>query len=154
MASNKTVSVLNDLIEVSKDGEQGFRKAAEDAKTAQLKSMFLECADDISRGINELQSEVSTMGGRPETSGSMTGALHRGWIDVKSAVVDRTDLAILEECERGEDVAKQRYSEALNEDEIDMRARALIERQYQGVLRNHERVRDLRNRYRTMSGAR
>jgi uncharacterized protein (TIGR02284 family) len=148
MANSKTVSVLNDLIEVSKDGEQGFRKAAEDTKTFQLKSTFQECADDISRGINELQSAVTTMGGQPETSGSMTGALHRGWIDLKSAVVDRTDLAILEECERGEDVAKQRFTDALNEDDLDLQARSLIERQYQGVLRNHERVRDLRNRYR------
>lgn len=31
MADNN-VSVLNDLIEVSRDGEEGFRKAAEDAK--------------------------------------------------------------------------------------------------------------------------
>lgn len=150
MASSKTVSVLNDLIEVSKDGEQGFRKAAEDAKTTQLKSTFLECADDISRGIAELQSAVTTFGGRPETGGSVAGALHRGWIDVKSAVVDRTDLAILEEAERGEDVAKRRYTDALNEDDIDLSARSLIERQYQGVLRNHERVRELRNRYRTL----
>ena len=35
-----TVSVLNGLIETSKDGERGFDKAAEDAHNAELKSLF------------------------------------------------------------------------------------------------------------------
>ena len=41
----------------------------------------------------------------------MAGALHRGWVDVKSAVTDHSDHAILAECERGEDAAKKNYRE-------------------------------------------
>jgi uncharacterized protein (TIGR02284 family) len=145
MATN-VVSVLNDLVETSKDGEKGFRKAAEDAHDSQLKTMFLTRAEDCARGARELQDAVQTLGGKPESGGSMSGALHRGWVDVKSAVTDRSDYAILVECEKGEDVAKKRYHDALEKD-LPADVHAIVERQYQGVLQNHDRVRELRDQH-------
>lgn len=147
MADNN-VSVLNDLIEVSCDGEQGFRKAAEDARNPELKTLFSSRATEIGASVRELQSQVTALGGKPEDHGSVAGALHRGWVSLRSAVTDRTDLAILEETEKGEDVAKKKYADALQETDLSFDIRALIERQYQGVLRNHDLIRDLRNRYR------
>ncbi|MCC8395300.1 PA2169 family four-helix-bundle protein [Paraburkholderia sp. MMS20-SJTR3] len=148
MATN-VVSVLNDLVETSKDGEKGFLKAAEDAHDEQLKQMFRINAEDCSRGARELQDAVQALGGKPETGGSMSGALHRGWVDVKSAVTDRSDHEILAECEKGEDVAKKRYHDALEKD-LPADVRAIVERQYQGVLQTHDRVRDLRDQYAAM----
>ncbi len=147
MADNN-VSVLNDLIEVSRDGEEGFRKAAEDAKNPELKTLFSSRATEIGAAVRELQGQVTALGGKPEDHGSVSGALHRGWISLRTAVTDRTDLAILEETEKGEDVAKKKYADALQETDLSFDIRALIERQYQGVLRNHDLIRDLRNRYR------
>jgi uncharacterized protein (TIGR02284 family) len=148
MATN-VVSVLNDLVETSKDGEKGFLKAAEDAHDEQLKAVFRSSAEDCARGARELQDAVQAMGGKPETGGSVSGALHRGWVDVKSAVTDRSDHAILVECEKGEDVAKKRYHDAL-EKELPADVRVIVERQYQGVLKTHDRVRDLRDQYAAM----
>jgi uncharacterized protein (TIGR02284 family) len=144
--STNIVSVLNDLIETSKDGEKGFRKAAEDTKTASLKQLFADRAEDCARGATELQGIVQRLGGKPETGGTVGGALHRGWVDVKAAVSHRTDHAILAECERGEDVAKKNYREALDK-ELPADVRAAVERQYQGVIQNHDRIRDLRDQY-------
>lgn len=140
-------SVLNDLIETSIDGEKGFLKAAEDAQDAELKSLFKECAQRCRLGAAELQSQVRAQGSRPETSGSTAGALHRGWISVREALSSRDDKAILEECERGEDYAKAAYKKALGK-ELPGDIRAIVERQYQGVIANHDRVRNLRDRYR------
>ena len=142
-----TVSVLNDLIETSKDGEKGFQKAAEDAHDAELKAVFSEGARRCREGIAELQSRVLAAGGDPEDKGSAAAALHRGWMSVKEAVSSRDDKAILEECERGEDYAKKQYAKAL-EQNLPGDVRAIVERQYQGVLANHDRVRALRDRYR------
>ena len=38
--SDNIASILNDLIDTSKDGEKGFRAAAEDTKNAELKPYF------------------------------------------------------------------------------------------------------------------
>ena len=105
MADN--TSMLNDLIETSKDGENGFRSAAEDAKSAELKATFLRRAEDCAKGASELQQLVSRMGGKPEQGGSVAGAMHRGWMDLKAKVAHRDDLAILEECERGEEMSQR-----------------------------------------------
>ena len=149
MADN--TSMLNDLIETSKDGENGFRSAAEDAKSAELKATFLRRAEDCAKGASELQQLVSRIGGNPEQGGSVAGAMHRGWMDLKAKVAHRDDLAILEECERGEDVAKAKYRKALDASLPDD-VRAVVQRQYDGVVSNHDAVRDLRDRYRLKKG--
>jgi len=142
-----TVSVLNELIETSKDGERGFEKSAEDAHDAELKSLFGECARRCREGAAELQALVRAEGGSPENTGSAAAAVHRGWMSLKEAVSSRDDKAILEECERGEDHAKAKYRKAL-EQNLPPDIRATVDRQYQGVLANHDRVRMLRDRYR------
>ncbi len=140
-------SALNELIETSIDGEKGFAKAAEDAHDAQLKTFFTRCAQRCRQGASELQSVVRAHGERPETSGSAAGALHRGWISVREALSSRDDKAILEECERGEDYAKAAYRKCLAK-EMPSEIRSIVERQYQGVIANHDEVRALRDRYR------
>jgi len=77
--------------------------------------------------------------------------MHRGWMDLKAKVAHRDDLAILEECERGEDVAKAKYRKALDASLPDD-VRAVVQRQYDGVVSNHDAVRDLRDRYRLTKG--
>jgi uncharacterized protein (TIGR02284 family) len=70
--------------------------------------------------------------------------LHRAWVDLKTAITDRDNLAVLEECERGEAAAVAAYENALRE-EMPGDLRALLDLQYEGVKRNHDRVRQLRD---------
>ncbi|MEP7207275.1 MAG: PA2169 family four-helix-bundle protein [Casimicrobiaceae bacterium] len=141
-------STLNELIETSKDGEQGFQKAAREAKAAELTTLFTQCAARCAEGARELQGLVGELGGDPEKSGSIKAALHRGWISVKDAVTHRDDHAVLEEVERGEDYAKAQYKKALEHD-LTPKARTVVERQYQGVIANHDKVKALRDKYRS-----
>jgi len=143
-----TIDILNDLIETSKDGEQGYRTCAEDARDPQLKQVFEEGASSCARGASELQALVRRLGGDPDKRGSVSGAVHRGWVNIKSVVSARDDHAILSECERGEDIAKAKYRKALERD-LPPEIRQVVESQYQGVLRNHDRARSLRDRYAT-----
>ena len=145
--TDKITSVLNDLVETSKDGEQGFRTAAEDTRNPELRNVFLARAQDCARAVADLQQVISRLGGEPQERGSIAGAVHRGWVNLKAAAGGRTDLAILEECERGEDVAKARYRKAL-ESNLPEDIRTIVQKQYDGVQRIHDQVRDLRDRYR------
>lgn len=145
-------SVLNDLVETSKDGEQGFRTAAEDTHDPQLRELFLNRARDCAKGAQQLQEIVVRMGGTAEENGSIAGAMHRGWVKVRSAVAARDEVAILEECERGEDVAKARYRGALEDETLPADIRGVVQRQYDGVLRNHDQIRALRDQYRSSRG--
>ena len=146
--NDDVIDQLNELIETSRDGENGFRKAAQDTKDAQLAAIFDEGARRCAEGARELQDLVRQLGGEPEESGSVEAAVHRGWINIKEAVTARDDKAILEEVERGEDFAKTQYRDALQTD-LPENVKQVVERQYRGVIANHDRVRNLRDRYRT-----
>lgn len=146
MQNDDVIDVLNDLIENCRDGEYGFRACAEQTQSSELRDLFQVRARECDSAALELQSLVSQLGGKPETGGTVSGAVHRGWVAVKGTLAGYTDLAVLEECERGEDVAKARYQKALNED-LPAAVRMVVERQYQGVLRNHDQVRALRDRF-------
>ena len=142
---NKAISVLNNLIETCRDGEKGFQTAAEGLKSTEIKTVFLDYSRQRAQMVRELQDEVRRLGGDPEKSGSVAGSLHRGWMDIKSAVTGRDEGSILAEAERGEDVAKGVYEDALQE-ALPSTTLALIQQQANKVRQAHDRVRDLRDR--------
>jgi uncharacterized protein (TIGR02284 family) len=147
MDTQETIDILNDLIETSKDGEYGFRTSAEQVKTPSLRSLLARRADECAEAARELQQFVLRLGGTAEESGSAAGAMHRGWVAVKSTLSTYDDHAVLEEVERGEDVALESYRDALQED-LSPEARSLVERQFEGVKRNHAQMRALRDQLR------
>jgi uncharacterized protein (TIGR02284 family) len=145
MTNDKAISVLNSLIETCKDGEKGFREAAEGVKSTDIKAKFLEYSRQRAQMSAELQAEVRRLGGDPEKSGSMSGSLHRGWLDLKAALTGHDDHAIVSEAERGEDVAKGHYETALKA-ELPVTTINLVQAQAAKVRRVHDEVRDLRDR--------
>jgi uncharacterized protein (TIGR02284 family) len=144
------VDVLKDLVECCKDGEYGFRECADQAKDASLKSTFLQRSDDCRRGAQELNECLRKYGASTEDGGSAMGAMHRGWVSIKSKLTTYDDKAVLEEAERGEDNAKARYMKAMQKN-LPADVRQVVERQYQGVQRNHDQVKMLRDQYRAAS---
>ena len=145
MQNDKAISVLNNLIETAKDGEQGFKTAAEGLTDAQTKALFNEYSRQRAQMARELQDEVRRLGGDPEKAGSTAGALHRGWIDIKAAVTGKDQHAIVAEAERGEDVAKNAYDEALKEP-LPALAQTVVQQQAEKVRAAHDRVREIRDR--------
>ncbi|GAB3773063.1 hypothetical protein GCM10028796_44880 [Ramlibacter monticola] len=141
------IDVLKDLVECSKDGEHGFRECAEQATRPDLKSVFMQRAEDCRRGAQELNQLLRECGHDSKDDGSALGAMHRGWVSIKSKLSTYDDKAVLEECERGEDNAKARYMKALQKN-LPANVRSVIERQYQGVQRNHDQIRMLRDQFR------
>jgi uncharacterized protein (TIGR02284 family) len=148
MDHDDTLDTLNNLIETAKDGEYGFRTSAEYLRSPDIKQSFLRRAEECRMAAAELQTLVINLGGRPEKGGSASGAMHRGWVAVKGTLAGYSDKAILEETERGEDIALSTYRSALDE-MLPADVRSVIERQFEGVKRNHVEVRMLRDRART-----
>lgn len=142
--ADHVIDILNDLIAISYDGEDGFRTSAAGVKSAELKRIFNAAADRCARGARELQRKVRQFGGEPHEGGSVTGALHRRWVDLKSRITSMDDAAILDEVERGEDVAKAAYDKALRSS-LPHDVRSMLQRQYRGVRENHDRTRELRD---------
>lgn len=138
------IESLNDLLESCRDGEYGFRECAEHTKAQDLKTLLVRHADECRAAGLELQTLIRQLGGKPDEGGSVSGALHRGWVSVRASLSAFSDQAMLNECERGEDAAVARYRKALKRN-FPAAIRAVVERQAQGAQRNHDQVKALRD---------
>ena len=143
MASNEeVVSTLNSLIETCRDGQEGFRTAAEGVKSAELRELFQGYARQRAGFAGELQDEVRRLGGEPEQTGSLVATLHRGWMGLRAALEGGDERAVVGECERGEDVALATYRSALDRD-MPASVRAMVERQFAEVKEAHNLIANL-----------
>jgi len=105
--------------------------------------MFQHAASRCAQAVSELQAQVRALGGDPERRGSVSGSIHRAWVVIKSTITGMDEAAVLAECERGEEVARKAYEDALSKD-LPADVRSMIERQYQGVRQHQDRVRQVR----------
>jgi uncharacterized protein (TIGR02284 family) len=116
MTKDEIVDTLNDLIQITEDSHEGYRKSAEDAEEQDLKSLFNDLSAQRGAMVRDLQKHVAEQGGAPEASGTILGGAHRFFDGLKSSVMGRDRTAILQEVERGEGEAIRRYEQALDKD--------------------------------------
>jgi len=145
MDNEEIISTLNDLIVCFKEGEEGLKACAEDLEklNPDLKSVLLERQRACSIAVYELQNLVRAQGGAPESGGSISGALHRAWVNIKTAIRGTDDETVLTECERYVDLALKLYAGVLEQD-LPAHIGLVVERQYQAVLRDYEQIKALR----------
>jgi uncharacterized protein (TIGR02284 family) len=141
-ADKDLIATLNGLIQACKDGQNGYQTAAGLVSNADLKTLFESYAQQRGQYAAELQSEVQRLGGQPAIHGSLSGPAWRAWTNVKSVLSGDSEHAVIAECERGEDAARDAYQDALKND-LPAHVQALLERQLAGIKEAHERVRAL-----------
>jgi uncharacterized protein (TIGR02284 family) len=144
MTRETAIETLNLLIRTSRDGEAGFRACAEQLQSPELRELMLSRAEDCARAVEELKPLVSRFGGTPMEGTSAPGDAHRAWVVAKASLTGSDDHAVLNECERGEDIALADYRKALEQDLPD-EARQVVEHQLRGVQHNHDQVKALRD---------
>ena len=138
------IKTLNDLLEICRDGEYGFRECATHTQASDLKIIMAQRAEDCRRAEVDLMTLIKQMGGRCDEGGTAMGAIHRGWVAAKGKITGYSDLDMLNECERAEDVALAHYKKALNR-HLPEAAHALVKQQAGGAQRNHDQIKALRD---------
>jgi uncharacterized protein (TIGR02284 family) len=144
VADTHDITVLNTLIATTLDSVRGFRDAAEDASGTNAE-FFRSMADERTEVVTRLQEQVRALGGNPEDDSSTMGAVHRGFMNLKEAVMGSDEKAVIEEVERGEDYLKNKYNTALNDDGLGAVARSAIESAYASVRKGHDRASALKH---------
>ena len=131
-------TTLNTLIGTLIDSIDGYQKAAADASNRSYAEMFNARARERQHAVTTLQAAVARLGGNPEDDGTTAGALHRGWINLKEAVLGNDDEAIVNEVERGEDYLKEKFEAALRHVDLPAEARAAVEEAWTSVKAGHD----------------
>ena len=150
MSTDEKIS--KDLIQTCKDGRDGFAKAADKLTDvrAHRRRRALPRVLDPARQVRDRARAARRRryGDDADTSGSVAGKVHRGWMTLKDTLSGSDPEAVLDVAEQGEDHAKSEYEKALDAD-ISAGLRTVVARQYSEVQQTHDIVRDLRDAYAT-----
>lgn len=128
MTTQDTIHHLNDLTETCKDGELGYRTAAENVRNTQLESVFSYYSKQRGQFVRALQVEVKRLGGESSDSGTPTATVFRGWIRLKSALTGGDGGAIVAACESGEETAVGAFA-LVNSLDLTGETKSLVEKQ-------------------------
>jgi uncharacterized protein (TIGR02284 family) len=94
---------VHDVITVCRDGEQGFRGAAQAVKAPAIKEMFEQYSAQRAQFATELQAAVKALGFETIDPQGLGGVLYATWINLKGLLTGHDVHGILVEAERGED---------------------------------------------------
>ncbi len=138
---------IRNLIQILHDGQAGFQQAAVNVANPQLKDLFSRFSLQRAKFAGELESELRALGEKDYQNEGTTvsGALHRGWIDLKTAFARGDDHAVLAEAERGEDAAKKAYQDALVQENLPEPVLRVIVSQAAEIQATHDEVKALRD---------
>ena len=139
--TGETARAYNDLVELNKTAAKGYQEAAEGISSPDLKAKLSQFSQQRAKFASELSQHAQQFGISPEQEGTVEGALtdaaaavHRGWINLKSAITGQNNSAILGECETGDATALKGYETALKSNELPAEARNVIEQQHSEIL--------------------
>lgn len=139
MTTQETIDSLNELVRVCKDGEHGYLTAAGDVKNTELETLFLESSVQRGGYARELQSEIERLGGLAVDSGTLSAAIHRGWMDLKAEVSNGDSAAIVAACETGEDSAQAAFERVVDAG-LSGKALLIVEKQWRQIQEAHTRL--------------
>jgi uncharacterized protein (TIGR02284 family) len=144
MGHRFTIDALRELITARRDAEQGLRICIEHIRSRPLRALVLSQLHECARALQELQSLVRLLGGDPEPLPTDHATSRRQWADLRTALACNEDGVILDECERGASRALEVYRNALD-DPLPGLVRAVLLRQFEDVMTNHDQILDLRS---------
>jgi uncharacterized protein (TIGR02284 family) len=139
---NSQSNVLNELIEITRDGEHFYRHAAAEVQDQRLKAVFHDMAEAKTRVLQALALKVAEEREHPAEGGTFSGALRQLYADTKARLSRDSDAAYVAELESTEDRLLKAFEEALQEAAPE--ERALLEAEMPTVRACHDRMRELK----------
>lgn len=151
MQNKNALKAINSLLETVKDGQKGYQTAADNVDNPQLKSELTRFSQQRADFRNELERCIKQFGGSPEDTSvsglamDAAGAVHRGWINLKSAITGHDNKAILNECENGDAAALKTYESVMNSSDIPVNVKSVIQKQHDEIEAAKAAVSSLKN---------
>lgn len=143
--NEKSINTLNNLLEINNDRIEGYNRAVKETDDTELKTLFTQFSETSFECKQQLTIEIKKLGGTPIQGTRTTGKLYRAWMDIKAALTNKDQKAILNSCEYGEDVAVKNYEDALKDHPLGSALYGLIYNQYVMIKAEHDKIKARRD---------
>lgn len=147
MNNKHDIATLNSLIATTLDSADGYAEAATEAKSQALTALFRDRADERRQVASILQQRVRLLGGDAEHDGTVLAAAHRMFVNLRTSLTSNDNKAVVEEVERGEDHIKEKYEDAMKDDDISPDTLSVLADAYTSVRNGHDQMRDIQRAF-------
>lgn len=142
------ISGIKHLLHIANDGKEGYKTAADDSDSAELKALFTTYSIQRSEFEMELKSLLRQLGADSDNeSGGPLGAIHRVWMDIKTAITGNDNHAILDACITGEKAAIEAYDKVLTDTSLTQEMRETLTSQRADISECLRNVQTLEQQY-------
>lgn len=135
-------SVLNELIEITRDGEHFYQHAETAVHDPRLKAVFHDMAQAKTQIIQALALKVAENQEHPAEGGTVSGALRQLYADTRARLANDGDATYVAQLESAEDRLLHAFEEAL--EEADPELRTVLSAELPNVRAGHDRMSELK----------
>lgn len=140
--TSRTAVQLNELIEITRDGQRFYEHAHNEVKDLRLKSIFSEMSQAKTDVIQALAAKVAANQEQPATGGTLIGKLRQVYADTRATLSSDEGATYVTQLEDTEDRILHAFEDALESAEPDVRALLAVE---MPKMRScHDRMRSLK----------
>jgi uncharacterized protein (TIGR02284 family) len=136
-------STLNELIEITRDGQTFYTEAVTRVKSPLLRAVFHGIIDAKAQLIKALSEHVRVRGDMPSRHGTLLGQFRSLYTEVRAGLSAHRDAAYVAKLEESEDRLLEAFEEAAAQAD-DPLLRAIILRHLPKVRLCHEQMRNLK----------
>lgn len=133
---------LNELIEITRDGQRFYQHAHDEVKDVRLQVLFRDMSQSKSELIRALSVKVAANQEVPAAGGTFIGKLRQVYADTKATLVSDEEATYVSQLEEAEDRILHAFEDALETAEPDVQA--LLAAEMPKVRANHDRMRTLK----------
>lgn len=142
---NQAMSHLNELIEITRDGQHFYRHALEHVSDAELQHLFRDMAQSKTHIIQALSVKVAAHHEQPSQGGTAAGQLREMYADIK-ARLGKPEAVYIEQLDLAEERMLEAFEDALKTAEPDVRALLAVE--LPKIRACHARIHELKEKNR------
>lgn len=149
MENNKEIiDDLKGLVSIVNDGKEGYLSAAETTDNVELKALFAKYAGERKIYETELKNHIQQHGGNSDNEeGGILGAIHRTWIDIKEALTDKSETALLGAVITGEKAALEKFDSVIDDSRLHQDHMDLLTSQRNGIAETLKDIEVLNQKY-------
>ena len=137
------IAQLNELIEITRDGQQFYQHAHDEVKDVRLQVLFRDMSQSKAELIRALSVKVAANQEIPASGGTFIGKLRQVYADTKASLVSDKEATYVAQLEEAEDRILHAFEDALESAEPDLHALLTVE--MPKVRANHDRMRALKH---------
>jgi len=134
---------LNELIEITRDGQTFYTEAVGHVTNSHLKAVFRGLIDVKAKMISTLSEHVRARGMEPSAQGTLAGSFHKLYGDVRAKLSTQGDMTFVAQLEAAEDRLLSAFEQAAS-DASDPELRRIITRYLPKVRLCHDEMRNLK----------